>query len=291
MNGREYVIYLDVFFLLNFIMAYMIILLTARIIKNAANKKRYCLAAVIFALYSVLILKPLFIHLFNTTFLNIIVAAVISGIAFGFTDIKTYFRNILLLLTVTAGFLGVINFLYYSTTMGKYTRNLLCGTSDRMVNGRRFIIVSVLAYILLNLIMEIINYIRKDESTFFDVKLTHKGRSVMARALYDTGNSLVEPFSGEEVHIAEYKLLKIILEGDEHIKEKIYIIPFHSIGMENGTMYGIRIDEMVIIYQGKPIFIYNPIIGIYKGSISSSGKYSVILNGNIDSKIKESRGD
>ena len=291
MNGREYVIYLDVFFLLIFIVFYMIILITSKIIRKTVNKSRICLAAGFYGLYNVLILKPLFIHLINTVFLNVIAVAVVVFIAFGYGDIKKYLRNLLLTIVVTAGFLGVISYLYYFTIMGKYTRNVLCGSSNKVINGRRFMIASFMAYILLDVVVKILHRIRKNDTLFYDVKLTFNGKSVMAKALFDTGNSLVEPVSNKEVHVAEYELLKPIMEGDGQVEEKLCVIPFHSLGNERGLMYGIRIDEMVVIYQGKPVFFYNPVIGIYKGSVSNSGKYSVILNGNIDSKLKESRGD
>lgn len=291
MNGREYVIYLDVFFLLNFIVAYMIILITSKIIRKTVNKSRICLAAGLYGLYNVLILKPLFIHLINTVLLNVIAAAVMVVIAFGYGEMKIYFRNLLMTIVVSAGFLGVISYLYYFTVMGKYTRSVLCGSTNRVVNGRRFMISSFMAYILLDIFIKIVNRLRKNESVYFDVKLTFNGKSVVAKALYDTGNSLIEPVSKRDVHVAEYGLLKPIMEGDEQLEEKICVIPFHSLGNERGLMYGIRIDEMVVIYEGKPVFFNNPVIGIYKGSVSNTGKYSVILNGNIDSKLKESRGD
>ena len=64
----------------------------------------------------------------------------------------------------------------------------------------------------------------------------------------------------------------------EKAKENIYVIPFHSIGEEDGIMYGIRMDEMVVLVDDEPKFLYNPIIGIYTGNVSKRGNYSVILN-------------
>ena len=113
---------------------------------------------------------------------------------------------------------------------------------------------------------------------YYDVKITFRGKSVVVRGLYDTGNGLTEPVSGKMVHIAEYKILKPLLEGDEKAKENIYVIPFRSIGEEDGIMYGIRMDEMVVLVDDEPKFLYNPIIGIYTGNVSKRGNYSVILN-------------
>lgn len=278
MNDRVYIVYLDVFFMINFIMDYMIILITSRIAKVKKKRIRQLAGAGCGALYSVIVIKPLTNHLFKITLINILIAAVMVLISFGFTSASVYIKNVFLLFVVSFTMSGIINYLYYSTVIGKYVRNVLSGNSNKVVNARKFILVSVLAYILLSAIVRIIFSVRKDMELYYDVKITFRGKSVVVRGLYDTGNGLTEPVSGKMVHIAEYKILKPLLEGDEKAKENIYVIPFHSIGEEDGIMYGIRMDEMVVLVDDEPKFLYNPIIGIYTGNVSKRGNYSVILN-------------
>ena len=278
MNDRVYIVYLDVFFMINFIMDYMIILITSRIAKVKKKRIRLLAGAGCGALYSVIVIKPLTNHLFKITLVNILIAAVMVLISFGFTSASVYIKNVFLLFVVSFTMSGIINYLYYSTVIGKYVRNVLSGNSNKVVNARKFILVSVLAYILLSAIVRIIFSVRKDMELYYDVKITFRGKSVVVRGLYDTGNGLTEPVSGKMVHIAEYKILKPLLEGDEKAKENIYVIPFHSIGEEDGIMYGIRMDEMVVLVDDEPKFLYNPIIGIYTGNVSKRGNYSVILN-------------
>lgn len=278
MNDRVYIVYLDVFFMINFIMDYMIILITSRIAKVKKKRIRQLAGAGCGALYSVIVIKPLTNHLFKITLVNILIAAVMVLISFGFTSASVYIKNVFLLFVVSFTMSGIINYLYYSTVIGKYVRNVLSGNSNKVINARKFILVSVLAYILLSAIVRIIFSVRKDMELYYDVKITFRGKSVVVRGLYDTGNGLTEPVSGKMVHIAEYKILKPLLEGDEKAKENIYVIPFHSIGEEDGIMYGIRMDEMVVLVDDEPKFLYNPIIGIYTGNVSKRGNYSVILN-------------
>lgn len=278
MNDRVYIVYLDVFFMINFIMDYMIILITSRIAKVKKKRIRQLAGAGCGALYSVIVIKPLTNHLFKITLVNILIAAVMVLISFGFMSASVYIKNVFLLFVVSFTMSGIINYLYYSTVIGKYVRNVLSGNSNKVVNARKFILVSVLAYILLSAIVRIIFSVRKDMELYYDVKITFRGKSVVVRGLYDTGNGLTEPVSGKMVHIAEYKILKPLLEGDEKAKENIYVIPFRSIGEEDGIMYGIRMDEMVVLVDDEPKFLYNPIIGIYTGNVSKRGNYSVILN-------------
>lgn len=56
MNGREYVVYLDVFFLINFIMDYLIIVMTSMIRRKKIKQLRKIAAASFGAIYSVIII-------------------------------------------------------------------------------------------------------------------------------------------------------------------------------------------------------------------------------------------
>lgn len=278
MYDRVYVVYLDVFFMINFIMDYLIIIITSKIAGVKNKRIRKIAGATFGALYSVIIIKPLINHLLRVTLINLAVAAVMVLISFGFICIGVYIKNVILLFLVSFAMSGIINYLYYTTIIGKYMRSVLCGDSNKVVNARKFIFVSLLAYVLLNLAVKLVLFIRKDAQLYYDAKITYKWKSVVVRALFDTGNGLCDPISGKMVHIAEYKILKPLLEGDEKAKENICVIPFHSIGKDDGVMYGIRMDEMVVLVDGEPKFLYSPIIGIYVGNISKQGKYSVILN-------------
>ena len=279
MYGKEYVVYLDVFFLINFIMDYIVLKLTSMVMRKKTRKIRILAAAAFGALYSVVIIQPLLNHLRFVTFLSVAAAFVMILIIFGFESIGSYIKNTVFLACVSFMLGGIMNYLYYSTDLGKQVNNVIHGTSNQAVNARKFIMVTFVAYIILMFAVKMIMGYKKEVNLLFEVKLSRKGKSVVTKALLDTGNSLVEPISGSIVHIAEYKILKPMLEGDESAKENICVIPFHSVGEENGMMYGIRMDEMVILINGEPRFLYNPVIAVYHGTLSKSGRYSMILNG------------
>ena len=128
------------------------------------------------------------------------------------------------------------------------------------------------------LVIKFIKAQKRDAELIFDIKLSFKGKSVVAKGLLDTGNTLKEPISGKIVHIAEYRIIKPMIEGDENAEEKICVIPYHSVGEENGILYGYRLDEMVVLINDEPKFLYNPIIAVYEGKLSTKNKFTVILN-------------
>ena len=124
MSDRVYIVYLDVFFMINFLMDYMIILITSKIAKIKKKRIRKLAGAGFGALYSVIVIKPLTNHLFKITLVNILVAAVMVLISFGFMSASVYIKNVLLLFVVSFTMSGIINYLYYSTIIGKYVRNV-----------------------------------------------------------------------------------------------------------------------------------------------------------------------
>ncbi len=278
MNGESYVIYVDVFFLINFIMDYIVIKLTSMVMRQKCRRIRICSAAMFGAMYSVVILKPLSNHLSGLTLISIFIALIMIFIAFGYQDLTTYLKNVIFLTIVSFLFSGVMNYIYYSTQMGSIINETIHGTSNKSMNARKFVTVTVIAYFIMVFVTRFVTAHKKDMNLIFDVMLSYNGKSVVARALLDTGNSLTEPLSGEMVHIAEYKIIKPMLEGDERAEGNIYVIPFHSVGEENGMMYGLRIDEMVVVVDGTPKFVPKPVIAVYHGQLSKSEKYSMILN-------------
>lgn len=282
MFGKEYVVYLDVFYIINFIMDLLLIYLTGKVLKINLNRIRLIISASAGALYAVIIviLKPLQNHFLFLTLMNILAALLMIWIAFAYQGFITYFKRTITLLVITFLMSGIMNYIYYSTNLGVYIRTIVVGSTNQGLQLRKFIFATVSAYILLNVIKRFLFSLKKDH-IYCDVHLSYAGKEIQAKALIDTGNDLKEPISGSDVQIAEYKVLKPLLEGDELAKEKLCVIPYHSIGKNEGILYGIRMDNLRIINEKQEKTISKPIVAIYKGTLSQNNKYSIILNKNI----------
>lgn len=278
---NTYIIYVDVFFTVNFIMDYLLLYLTSKILRKRCRKIRLFLSAFFGAIYSVIVLLPLVNHLTIVTLFSIITAFIMTLIAFGYKNKNEYLKNVAFLCFTTFFLSGVMNYLYYSTEFGNVVQNVLKGTSNKSVNTRKFIFVTLFSYGIMIFAIKLYKVQRKNEQIIYEVKLSFRGKSVVTKGLLDTGNSLKEPISGKIVHVAENKIIKPMIEGDENAEEKICVIPYHSVGEESGMLYGYRLDEMVIIINDEPKFIYNPIVAVYEGELSAKNKYGIILNGEI----------
>ena len=116
-------------------------------------------------------------------------------------------------------------------------------------------------------------------------------KKVRLKALIDTGNSLKYSNTNDNVIIVEKNKIfsedefkKYIEGGSDENEEKNYknanntklrLIPFKSIGKENGVLIGIKPDEVIMIKDEKITKVENVIIGMYEKKIGT--KYSAII--------------
>ena len=113
------------------------------------------------------------------------------------------------------------------------------------------------------------------------------------KAIVDTGNFLKEPITQVPVIVVEKNILigcipehilnnidSIILGNYidlEDYSSKIRIIPFTSLGKENGILLGLKGDRVEIVMDENEFIISNAIIGIYNGILSKAGKFHALI--------------
>ena len=273
----EYVVYLDVFLIINLFMDYLILRLTMSVIKIRASKIRIVAAAILGAMYSAAVIKPLVNHSFYLTLINILISLFMIYVAFGFKDLITYFKNFAFFMMVSFFMGGILNYLYYKTYIGKTINKLVF----KYMDAGRFIIITVLAYIIIRISIFLIWDRKREFEKIYRVTLKSMDNKVEVMGLLDTGNFLREPVTGEIVHIAEYEVVRKI--AGKNIGG-VFVIPYTSVGEADGILYGLRIDEMAVTGNDKEIAVKNPIIGIYKGKLSDRREYGMLLNCDIFGK-------
>lgn len=113
------------------------------------------------------------------------------------------------------------------------------------------------------------------------------------KVIIDTGNFLREPITKLPVMVVEKEsLINIIPENilenldkiingenvdiGEYIS-KIRLIPFKSLGKENGILIGIKADKVLIEREDNRINIDNIVLGIYNGKLTRNGKYQGLI--------------
>lgn len=128
---------------------------------------------------------------------------------------------------------------------------------------------------------------------FCKIKITLNSKNVYSNAIIDTGNFLKEPITKTPVIviqkdelsgiIPDYILdnLDKIINGENvelgDYMSKIRLIPFSSLGKENGILLGLKADNVLIETEEKSIVVNNVIIAIYNGILSKHGKYKSLI--------------
>lgn len=122
------------------------------------------------------------------------------------------------------------------------------------------------------------------------------GRRVELTALADTGNILVDPISQAPVLVAELDALVGLFDlklraglSSDNFQEglaemtsqgfRARLIPFNSVGSENGVMIGF-VPDMAAVREGRGMRPMDCVIGVYPKSLSADRSYTALYNPN-----------
>ena len=131
----------------------------------------------------------------------------------------------------------------------------------------------------------LVQFKKKNKVKICRVQICGYESEIWLDALIDTGNSLREPVSGKPVSVVETDILERL--HDVKRPEKLKVIPYRSIGRENGMMEGYEVPEIVIDSEGERLRRQKVIIGISRGKVSVDGRYQMILHPDLCNEISE----
>lgn len=278
-------LYVDIIFLENLIMNSIIILATGIILKNTQRIWRNLVSSGIGAIYAILIYTSNF-KIYSNIILKVILSVVIVYIAFKPANIRSFLKHIIIFYLTSFTFGGVAFALLYFVRPQDilFQNGALIGTYPI----KMILAGGILGFIIITFAFKNI----KGKLTRKDMMCTVIIGNTRITAIVDTGNLLKDPITKMPVLIVERKMLKgifpeIILENATEIvngkeielgeySSKLRVIPYKSIGKENGLLLGIKAKNIRIVYQDIEK-AHDVIIGIYTGTLSKNNKYSAIV--------------
>lgn len=133
------------------------------------------------------------------------------------------------------------------------------------------------AFVLLELLLYMLFEGKKQKARFCQVTLLYGGVVKKTVGLWDTGNSLWDPLHQKPVSIVERK----ILEPEILQEELIFQIPYHSLGNTNGMLEALIGEYLSVQIDGETYVIERPVLGLTDESLSGDGSYHLILNPNL----------
>ncbi len=287
-------IYIDVIIIENLIMNYIILYATGLISKNKISYIRIFLASCIGAIYAITeyMLK---IGVYSNIIVKTLLAIIMVVVAFCPQNVKKLCKQLVLFYLTTFTFGGVATYLIYVLK----PQNIII--KNGMFVGSYVLKVIFIGAIVGTIILITAFKFAKNKITkkdmFCKVKIVLNGKELILNAMVDTGNLLKEPITGSSVVVVErtslYDILpkeilnntESILCGDftnisDEIKNeyitKLKIIPFSSLGKQNGMLIGIKPEKLEVINE-QTEEKNNAIIGIYNKSLTKHGEYKALI--------------
>lgn len=288
-------IYIDIVLIENLIMNYIILFTTAVVLKIKVNHIRLILASLLGAGYSIIAYMGI-IKVYSSIILKIILSVLIIYIAFNPQNIKKMCKDLLLFYLVSFVFGGAAFALIYIIK----PQNIL------MKNGlflgtytlKTVMLGAVVAFCIIIGAFAIIKNKISKKDMFCEIEILINQKKIKTKAMIDTGNMLKEPITNVPVIVVEHILLyscmpkeilnnlKEIMGGDfknipcdiqKKYISKLKLIPFSSLGKQNGMLIGIRPEYVKVITDEQEKINKNVIIGIYEKSLTKKGEYQALI--------------
>lgn len=254
-------IYVDVLFVLNFFITYLLLLLTKSLIKFTSKTGRLLIGALIGGVYSLVILAP---NLnFSVSLFGKLLASVLIVVAsFDIKRLTVFFKTLACFYFSNMLFLGIILALWlWIKPNGIVVNN---GIPYFSIPAGTLLVLALAAYIISILIIKLYNYTISKKEIYSLTIVTGKEKTHLF-AFLDSGNKLTEPFSNYPV---------IIVDKSKIHFETQRIIPYNTVGGE-GMLQAFKPDK-VIISNGKKSFECDSVY-VAAGSVDSK-EFSAILN-------------
>ncbi len=292
-------IYIDVVFIENIIMNYIILLASGLIGKNRINHVRILIAAGIGAIYTVIAYISR-LAVYSNILLKFILSVIIVYVAYNAQTIKKLWKEVLFFYLTSFLFGGVAFALIYILKPQEILmkNGLFLGTYPL----KTIFMSAIIAYVIIMSAFKIIKRRISKKNMYCKLIVCLNEKIIETTAMIDTGNLLKEPISNTPVIIVERSILydilpKEILNNIESIiggdfqkvpkevqckyRSKLKLIPFSSLGREHGMLLGIRPqyielekeEEGEIEKERKE----NIIIGIYNKSLTRHGEYKALV--------------
>ncbi len=288
-------IYIDIVLLENLIMNFIILLATGLILKEKIKSIRLLLASLVGAIYSVVSYLSI-LEIYQSMILKIILSIVIIYIAFNPQTMKKMWKDLIIFYLTSFAFGGAAFALIYIVKPQDILmkNGLFLGTYPL----KTAFLGAIVAFVIIMVAFTVVKSKISKKDMFCEIEIGLNETTIKATAMLDTGNMLKEPITNTPVIVVEHTLLyecipKEILNhldeligGDfdnvpEEIKKeyvtKLKLIPFSSLGKQNGMLLGMKADFVKIKNEENEEVKNNIMVGIYNKSLTKKGEYRALL--------------
>jgi len=276
-------VYIDELFILNAVINFILLFATKRIIRSNSSNPRLFFGSVIGAIYAVFMFLP------NVEFIysfigKLIFSLILVAITYNIKTLKKYTRAV--------GVFYMVSFVFGGSAYA--ILSLTSGNAKIHMTLKILVTSTVIAYIFITFLTSYYKRLAIRETKFINLSVYIDEKKAIINCLIDTGNSLYDPLSDLPVIVVELESICDLLPNElcdvfrqrlplESISEKLgkcdfkkrlRLIPFRSLGSNNGIIIGFMPDKVTINDKS----VGGTIIGIYAERLSSDNSYCALIN-------------
>lgn len=277
-------------------MNYIILYASSVLLKIRVKKWNLIASACLGAVYTVIMYLNI-INLYSNFFMKFLLSIAIVYIAFKPKKFKLLLKELIIFYLTSFVFGGcVFALMYFAKPQLVQIRN---GAFVGVYPLKVAIVGGVISFIIIQLGFRLVKSKVSKRDVIFKLKIYFFEKVANVTALLDTGNLLKEPITGNIVIIVEKGALSKVLpkeilnnidkiiggDTNELINDselskyvsRFRIIPFSSVGKQNGLLLGIKCDGVDIVTDETIESRKNVIVGIYDKAFTKNGLYSAIF--------------
>lgn len=302
------ILYLDIIFLENLCMNYIILFATGIITKNKIKKLRIFISSMIGSIYVVISIFSIF-QMYTNIFFKILISVLLVHIAYSPKNIKELISKLMVFYLTSFAFGGcAYALLYIIKPQNIFMKNgLYIGTYPLKIA----LLGGLIGFSLIVNVFKMIKNKMNKKDIYCYIEIEFNNKKACMKSLVDTGNMLKDPISNMPVIVVEKEILnnmipKEILENIENIicgnNEKFFeiiknteiankfrLIPFSSLGNQHGLILGFKADNVHIEYNDEIKETKKVIVGIYSKKLSKGNTYNALIG--LDTIIEEDNKD
>ena len=270
-------IYIDVVLIENLLMNYIILFATGVILKIKIKHIRLILASLVGAIYTIIAYISA-LRIYSNIFLKFILSLIIIYIAFNPKSVKKLFKFTLIFYLTSFVFGGAAFALIYIVKPQEILKNngLVLNTNSL----KTIFISAIIAFAIIIIGFKVVKNKISAKDMYCNIKIILNQKTNTPVIVVE--HTLLYDCMPKEI----LNHLETILGGDfseipDKVREeyilRLKVIPFSSLGKQNGMLLGIKADKVIIKSDEEEKENDNVIIGIYNKSLTKRGEYRALL--------------
>lgn len=281
------IVYADILIVLNLIVDYFLLLLSAVFLKRKTKLIRMLLASSVGGIYSLYIFFPQS-RIAVELLIRMSVCFFMAFIAFGFINLKEFLKSSGVFWGVTCFYAGIMTaFWKVLKPNGMVINNSVVYFN---ISAITLIVCTVIFYFTFLILSKIFTS-NGAMAEYCQVTAYADGKQVQFCAILDTGNSVSDIFGNSEIIIADKSIaISLFNELDTELnlplKKRYRTIPLTTVSGAD-MLDGFRCDSMIATLNKETVILKNPILAVSKIPFDSG--YSAILNPKIFRNVGEEK--